>query len=115
MSATKRATRPAKAATPAPKTGRLRPLEDFVLLNITPADAISKGGIILPESAQSLTNRGVVAAVGPGLVSNGVLVPTTVKVGEHVLFEQYAGSVITIDDVQYRILRQPAIIAVLDG
>jgi chaperonin GroES len=109
-----RTTKPPVCGT-TPAKLRLRPLEDFILVDITPPETASKGGIILPESAQGVTNRGKVVAAGPGLVVQGSLVPTTVKPGDQVLFEQYAGSEVTIDETKYRIFRQPSIIAVLDG
>lgn len=94
---------------------RLRLWEDFILVDITPPETSSKGGIILPETAQSVTNRGKVVAAGPGRYEQGCLIPTTVKAGDLVLFEQYAGSEVTIDETKFRIFRQPSIIAVIDG
>ncbi len=104
-------TRPPRATKPAFK---LTPLEDYVIVDVTPPEQVSPGGIVLPESAQKSTNRGTVVSVGPGTHQFGHFVPTSVKVGDDVLFEQFAGSEFEIDDKKYRIFHHPSIIAVVN-
>lgn len=94
---------------------RIQPLENFVIVDVTPPETASKGGIILPESAQSVTNRGKVVAVGPGIYEAGQFVPTSVPVGAEVLFEQYAGNEVEIDTKRYRIFRHSSLIGIINA
>jgi len=70
----------------------LKPLGNRVVVKRA-AHAVSKGGILLPESAQEKPKMGEVIAVGPGkLDEEGRRMPMHVKVGDRVLFTPYAGS-----------------------
>ena len=92
----------------------LKPLADRVVVEPAPAEDKSAGGIILPDTAQEKPQQGTVVAVGSGKVSDsGSLVKMTVKKGEKVLYGKYSGSEVTFDGVDYVIIRESDILAVL--
>ena len=92
----------------------LKPLADRVVVEPAPAEDKSAGGIILPDTAQEKPQQGTVVAVGPGKVSDsGSKVDMTVKKGDKVLYGKYSGSEVTFDGVEYVIMRESDILAVL--
>ena len=92
----------------------LKPLADRVVVEPAPAEDKSAGGIILPDTAQEKPQQGTVVAVGSGKVSDsGNLVEMTVKKGDKVLYGKYSGSEVTFDGVEYVIMRESDILAVL--
>jgi|TARA_B100000886_G_scaffold36182_1_gene22522 chaperonin GroES len=92
----------------------LKPLADRVVVEPAPAEDKSAGGIILPDTAQEKPQQGTVVAVGSGKVSDsGNLVEMTVKKGDKVLYGKYSGSEVTFDGVDYVIMRESDILAVL--
>ena len=92
----------------------LKPLADRVVVEPAPAEDKSAGGIILPDTAQEIPQQGTVVAVGSGKVSDsGSLVEMTVKKGDKVLYGKYSGSEVTFDGVDYVIMRESDILAVL--
>ena len=92
----------------------LKPLADRVVVEPAPAEDKSAGGIILPDTAQEKPQQGTVVAVGSGKVNDsGSLVEMTVKKGDKVLYGKYSGSEVTFDGVDYVIMRESDILAVL--
>ena len=92
----------------------LKPLADRVVVEPAPAEDKSAGGIILPDTAQEKPQQGTVVAVGPGKVSDsGSKVDMTVKKSDKVLYGKYSGSEVTFDVVDYVIMRESDILAVL--
>ena len=92
----------------------LKPLADRVVVEPAPAEDKSAGGIILPDTAQEKPQQGTVVAVGPGKVSDsGSIVDMTVKKSDTVLYGKYSGSEVTFDGVDYVIMRESDILAVL--
>ena len=92
----------------------LKPLADRVVVEPAPAEDKSAGGIILPDTAQEKPQQGTVVAVGSGKVSDsGSLVEMTVKKGDKVLYGKFSGSEVTFDGVDYVIMRESDILAVL--
>ena len=92
----------------------LKPLADRVVVEPAPAEDKSAGGIILPDTAQEKPQQGTVVALGSGKVSDsGSLVKMTVKKGDKVLYGKYSGSEVTFDGVDYVIMRESDILAVL--
>ena len=76
----------------------------------------SKGGILLPESAQQKPKEGTVVAVGPGqLLDNGQRQAMGVKVGDEVLFSAYSGHEIKQGDVEYLILAESDVLGILQA
>jgi chaperonin GroES len=93
---------------------KVRPLHDRILVKRIEEKEVVKGGIIIPDTAKEKPMEGEVFAVGPGkLLEDGKRSPIDVKVGDRVLFGKYAGTEIKIDDVDYAIMREEEILAVL--
>ena len=93
---------------------KARPLHDRVLLKRIEEKETVKGGIIIPDTAKEKPMEGEVISVGPGKVmEDGKRSPMDVKAGDRVLFGKYAGTEIKIDDMEYVIMREEEILAVL--
>lgn len=92
----------------------IRPLGDRVVLKRVEAEETTKGGIILTSSTQEKPQEAEVVAVGPGAICDGKNVPMQVKVGERVLFSKYAGTEVKVDGVEYIVVKENEILAVLD-
>ena len=88
---------------------KIKPLADRVLVEAAAAEDKTAGGIIIPDTAKEKPQKGTVVAVGPGKKDE----PMTVKVGDSVLYGKYAGTEITIDGVNYLIMRESDIVAVI--
>jgi chaperonin GroES len=100
----------------APSTARITPLGDRVLVKRLEADDKTKGGIILPDTAKEKPREGTVVAVGSGkLLDNGQRGTFTVKAKDRVLFSSYAGSEVKLDGVDYLILSEDEILAVIEN
>ena len=85
-------------------TTQIRPLGNRVLVKRVQAKT-SKGGILLPDSAQEKPKEGEVLAVGPGKTDeNGKILEMTLKVGDRVLFSSYAGTEIKTDESETELL-----------
>lgn len=94
---------------------KIKPLNNRVLVKRFKAQT-SKGGIILPDTAQEKPKEGEVIAIGPGLRDEeGTVHPLTVKVGDRVLFTSYAGTEIKDkeSDAEYLIMAEEDILGVL--
>lgn len=92
----------------------LKPLGNRVMAERLEAEETVKGGIILPDSAKKKQETARVVAVGPGKrLDDGSLVPMPVKVGETILIDKYAGQEVTLDDVEYVIVKADDIIAIV--
>ncbi|MBE6065220.1 co-chaperone GroES [Clostridium cochlearium] len=93
---------------------KIRPLGDRVVIKRIEVEETTKSGIVLPGTAKEKPQEAEVIAVGPGGVIDGKEVKMEVKVGDRVLFSKYAGNEVKVDDVEYTILRQDDILAVLE-
>jgi chaperonin GroES len=92
----------------------IRPLGERVVVKALPSEEITKGGIVLPDTAKEKPQEGEVVAVGPGrLLDNGQRVPIDLKPGDRVLFSKYSGNEVKIDDVEYLIMRESDILGVV--
>jgi chaperonin GroES len=93
----------------------IRPLDDRIVLKILDAEKTSAGGILLPDSAKEKPQQGKVTAVGAGMrTKDGKRVKPDVKKGDVVLFGKYAGSDVTVDGDEFKILRESEILAKLN-
>ncbi len=93
---------------------KIRPLHDRVLVKRLEEDKTSPGGIVIPDSAAEKPVRGEVIAVGNGKVlENGQVRALDVKVGEKVLFGKYSGTEVKVDGVEYVVMREDDLMAVL--
>ena len=92
----------------------LKPLADRVVIKKTDADEKSAGGILIPDSAKEKPLQGEVLAIGPGkLAEDGKRKPMEVKVGDKVLYEKYQGSEVKLEGVEYLIVSERDIMAIL--
>ena len=93
----------------------IKPLDDRVVIKQCDAEAVTAGGIVLPESAKEKPQRGKIAFTGPGrMLEDGSRGSLSVKVGDEVFYGKYAGTEVEIDQETYTILRESEILAVLE-
>jgi chaperonin GroES len=94
---------------------KIQPLGDRVVVKALAREAVTKSGIVLPDTAKEKPQEGEVLAVGPGKVlDNGKRTTPEVKVGERVLFARYAGTEIKIDGEEYLILRESDVMGIVE-
>ena len=92
----------------------LKPLADRVIIQKLEPEEKTAGGIVLPDSAREKPQEGKVIAVGPGAVDDkGQRKPIDVKEGDHVLYAKYSGTEVKIDGVEYLILSDRDILAIV--
>lgn len=91
----------------------IKPLSDRVVIRFVEAEETTKSGIILAAAAKEKPQIAEVVAVGPGAVVDGKTVPMTVSVGDKVLISRYSGTEVKMDGVEYTIVRQDDILAVV--
>lgn len=92
----------------------IKPLADRVVLKSVELEETTKSGIILAASAQEKPQVAEVVAVGPGGVIDGKDIKMYIKVGDKVITSKYSGTEVKIDDVEYVIVRQSDILAVVE-
>ena len=91
---------------------KLAPLADRLVVKPIEREEVTKGGIVLPDTAREKPQEGKVLAVGPGRVSeDGKRIAMDVKVGDIVIYAKYGGTEIKIDDEELMILRESDILA----
>ena len=88
---------------------KITPLADRVLVEPAPAEEKTASGIIIPDTAKEKPQKGTVVAVGPGKKDE----PTTVKVGNTVLYGQYSGTEVQVDGKDFLIMRESDIYAIV--
>ncbi len=94
---------------------KLKPLHDRVLVRRLEEEERTKGGIIIPETAKEKPMRGEIVAAGGGKSGDdGKLIPMSVKAGDKVLFNKYAGTEIKIDGVEHLVMREDDILAIIE-
>ena len=87
---------------------------DRVVLKQIEAEETTKSGIVLPGSAQEKPQMAEIIAVGPGGMVDGNEVTMAVKAGDRVIYSQYAGTKAKVDGVEYIIVRQSDILAIVE-
>jgi chaperonin GroES len=92
----------------------IKPLADRVVVKSVEAEETTKSGIILAGSAKEKPQIAEVIAVGPGGMVDGKEVTMYLKVGDKVITSQYAGNPVKIDGVEYSILRQSDVLAIVE-
>lgn len=91
----------------------LKPLGDRVVVRPGPEEEVTRGGIVLPDTARKRPQEGTVIAVGPGKVlENGQRAPMEVSVGDVVMYTKYGGTEITVEGEDYVILEESSVLAV---
>jgi chaperonin GroES len=92
----------------------VKPLSDRILVKPLDAEEKTKGGIIIPDNAKEKPQKGEVIAVGPGKIAdNGQKIAMEVKKGDTILYGKYSGTEITIDGVEYLIIRESDVLAIV--
>lgn len=92
----------------------LKPLADRVLVKVEEEETKTMGGILLPDTAQKKSQKGVVVAVGSGkMTEEGKRLPLEVKEGAEVLFAKYSGTEIEDKGEKYLLLSERDILAIL--
>lgn len=92
---------------------KLKPLADRVIIKAVPSEERTKSGIIMPDTAKEKPQEGEIVAVGLGKVEKGERIPMEVKVGDRVIYSKYAGTEVKYDGVEYLILREADIQAII--
>jgi chaperonin GroES len=93
---------------------KFRPLHDRVVVRRLEEEQKTKGGIIIPDTAQEKPQEGVIVAVGPGaLDDNGKRVPPEVKPDDFVLFGKWTGTNVKIDGEELLIMKESDIMGIL--
>ncbi len=92
----------------------IKPLIDRVVIKMVEAEETTKSGIILAAAAQEKPQVAEVVAVGPGGIVDGKEVKMYVKVGDRVIMSKYSGTEVKLDGVEYTILRQSDILAIVE-
>ena len=93
---------------------KFRPLHDRVVVRRITALEKTKGGIIIPDSAQEKPSEGEVFAVGPGGRDEaGKLIPIDIKVGDRVLFGKWSGTEVKLDGEELLIMKESDIMGIL--
>lgn len=91
---------------------KLEPLGDRVVVKPIPKEEVTKGGIVLPDTAKEKPQEGEVIAVGPGrMTEDGKRLTMDVKVGDIVIYAKYGGTEIKEDNEELIILRESDILA----
>lgn len=92
---------------------KIRPLYDRLIVKRVEENQKTKGGIIIPDSSKEKSLEGEVVAIGNGkILDNGNVLPLAVKVGDRVMFGQYAGQDIKVEGSDYLILQEKDVQAV---
>ena len=91
----------------------LYPLQDRVVVKLMEAEETTKGGIILTAAAKEKPQVAEVVAVGPGIPEGEHKVVMEVKVGDKVITSKYAGTEVKMDGVEYTIVKQSDILAIV--
>ena len=91
---------------------KIEPLGERVVIKPLPKEEVSKGGIVLPDTAKEKPQEGEIIAVGPGKLSeDGKRIAMEVKVGDRVVYSKYAGTEFKLDDEEVVIMRESDILA----
>ncbi len=94
---------------------KIVPLHDRLVVKRAGEEEVSKGGIIIPESAKEKPVEAEIVAVGPGKrLDSGQRIEPSVKVGDTVMFAKWSGSEIKIDGEEHLILREDEVLAVIE-
>ncbi len=93
----------------------VKPLGDKILVKRLEAEEVTKGGIVLPDSAKEKPKEGKVIEVGPGKVlDDGTRGSLQVKKGDRILFTSYAGTEIKIDNEEYLVMGEDDVLAIVE-
>ena len=96
---------------------KLKPLGSRVVIKALEREEMTKSGLVLPDTAKEKPEKGKVLSVGPGdrHPDTGERIPVELKVGDHVLFQKYAGTEFKLDDEELLILSEKDVLAVIES
>ncbi len=92
---------------------KIKPLADRIVVKPLEAEEKTKGGLFVPDTAKERPQQGEVVAVGPGRTEDGKKIPPEVEVGDKILYGKYSGTEVTYDGIEYLIMRESDIFAIL--
>jgi chaperonin GroES len=94
---------------------KLRPLQDRILVKRVEQESMTKGGIIIPDSAKEKPAEGKVVAVGNGkMAEDGKRITPDIKAGDRILFGKYAGTEVKIDGEEHLIMREDDVLGIIE-
>lgn len=92
----------------------LQPLHDRIIVRPAKAEEVTRGGIIIPDTAKEKPMQGEIIAIGQGKQNEeGKITPLHVKVGDQVLYGKYAGTEVTVDNEELLIMRESDVFAII--
>lgn len=96
---------------------KLKPMNDYLLVEPVKQEEVTKGGIYIPDTAkEERATKGKVIAVGPGkLNDNGQRLPLSIKEGQTVIFKKYAPDEVKVDDKEYYFIREDDVLAIIEN
>lgn len=93
---------------------KIKPLHDRILVKRVEGEEMTKGGIIIPDSAKEKPAEGEIIAVGEGRVSeDGKVTPLAVKAGDKVLYSKYAGTEVKIEGEEFLMMREDDVLGII--
>ena len=94
---------------------KLQPLNDRLLIKRLESEEKTAGGLYIPDTAKEKPSKGQVVAVGPGKVDdNGNRIALTVKKGDMVLFNKYAGTEVKLDGIDHLVMCEEDVLAIIE-
>ena len=95
---------------------KFRPLYDRILVERVESEEVTKGGIILPDTAKEKPQQGKIIAVGSGKrTEDGKIIPLELKAGDTILFGKYSGSEIKIEGTSYLIMKEDDVLGLVES
>jgi len=93
---------------------KLMPLNDRVLVKRLESEEKTAGGLYIPDTAKEKPSKGEIVAAGPGKMDDsGKRMELTVKAGDAILFNKYAGTEVKIDGIEHLVMREDDILAII--
>jgi len=95
---------------------KIEPLDDRIVVEQMEAEEVTKGGIVLPDTAKEKPQQGRVVAAGPGrMLDTGERAKPAVKPGDVVVYAKYGGTEVDVEGKEYMILRESDVLAKVEG
>lgn len=91
----------------------IKPLADRVLVRPLEAEAKTKSGIFIPDTAKEAPAQGKIVALGNGKLKDGKKHEFSVKIGDKVLYSKYSGDEIKLDNVEYKVMKEDEVLGIL--
>lgn len=96
--------------------GKIKPLEDNILIEPLEKEQRSASGIVIPDTSKEKPQEGRVVAVGPGKTTEeGKLLPVNVRVGDRVIYKKWGGNEIKVEGKEYLMVKGDDILAVVEA